>query len=67
MDAIFNFSNCSRVTTCHQAVSENRDPWLPKSTVKKLYARLRGEMAVGSQTILIYYVFELNITFNIIL
>ena len=34
LDTILNFSNCSRVT-CHQAVSENRDPWLPKSTVKK--------------------------------
>ena len=35
LDAILNFSNCSRVTTCHQAVSENRDPWLPRSTVKQ--------------------------------
>ena len=35
LDAILNFSNCSRLTTCHQAVSENINPWLPKSTVKK--------------------------------
>ena len=33
-----------RVTTCHQAVSENRDPWLPKSTVKKkLNTTMQGQ------------------------
>ena len=42
LDAILNFSNCSRVTTGHQAVSENRDPWLPKSTVKNLNTTMQG-------------------------
>ena len=41
-DAILNFSNCSRVTTCHRAVSENRYPWLPKSTAKKLNTTMQG-------------------------
>ena len=41
LDAILNLSNCSSVT-CYQAVYENRDPWLPKSTVKN-NARLRGK------------------------
>ena len=43
LDAILNLSNCSRVTTCHQAVSENRDPWLPKSTVTQLNTSMQGQ------------------------
>ena len=35
LDAILNFSKCSKVTTCHQAVYINKDPRLPKPTVKK--------------------------------
>jgi len=35
LDAILNFSKCSRVTKVHPADSENRPPGLPKTIQKK--------------------------------
>ena len=48
LDAILSISNCSRVTTCHQAVSENREPWLPKSTLKNLIQQCKVKGKSGS-------------------
>ena len=37
LDAILNFSKCSRVTKVHPADSENRPPGLYKTIKKKTY------------------------------
>jgi len=37
LNAILNFSKCSRMTKVHPADSENRPPGLPKTIKKKTY------------------------------
>ena len=53
LDAILNFSKCSRVTKVHPADSENRPPGLPKTVKKKTYSdisRFSENMPLGSRT-----------------
>jgi len=53
LDAILNFSKCSRVTKVHPADSENRPPGLPKTIKKKTYteiSRFSQNMPLGSRT-----------------
>ena len=66
LDAILNFSNCSRMTTCHQAVSENRDPWLPKSTVKNLIqqCKVKGKNGIWLPDYMLYTIQYINNTRN---
>jgi len=55
LDAILNFSKCSRVTKVHHpADSENRPPGLPKTVKKKTYtdiSQFSENMPLGSRTI----------------
>jgi len=46
LDAIFNFSKCSRVTKVHPADSENRPPGLPKTIKKKLTLTFPGSAKI---------------------
>jgi len=54
LDAVLNFSKCSRVTKVHLADSENRPPGLPKTIKKKTYttytdiSRFSENMPLGS-------------------
>jgi len=53
LDAILNFSKCSRVTKVHPADSENRPPGLPKTVKRKTYtdiSRFSENMPLGSRT-----------------
>ena len=45
LDAILNFSKCSRVTKVHPADSENRPPGLPKTIKKKTYTDISRNTA----------------------
>ena len=46
MDAMLNFSKCSRVTKVHPADSENRPPGLPKTIKKKLTLTFPGSAKI---------------------
>jgi len=46
LDAILNFSKCSRVTKVHPADSENRPPGLPKTVKKKLTLTFPGSAKI---------------------
>jgi len=53
LDAILNFSKCSRLTKVHPADFENGPPGLPKTIKKKTYtdiSRFSKNMPLGSRT-----------------
>jgi len=53
LDAILNFSKCSRVTKVHPADSENTPPWPHKTTKKKTYtdiSQFSENMPLGCRT-----------------